>query len=224
LNNKGKIPIAFNSLRSGTFKSMIVLFILIFTSSIFMTCTSDTMNDTPINDEATIIDENSVTVDEARKAALQDMQRQVFAFPEWEGAELGDNVYIFHVPSGAKCAYEFAVIKDGVQVGFILTSARKDWMPVLEGGGGGGSGPEIEKARQIIIDRGMLDKDDESPPTLYYFGALSRSAQFGQKMKDARSLIELASGRLFHMPEQDPVLQTDEDRANAAWEYVLSNP
>lgn len=211
-----------NLFRSGISKSLIVLFILAFASVTGLTCTTASVDDITVTDENTVIDENSVTLDEARIVTARIMPIHVFAFPEWEGAELGDDVYIFHIPSGARCAYEFAVMKDNIQVGYMLTSARKDWMPGLEGGEGEGSGPDIERARQILIDEGYLDKNDKSQPTLYYGGALSRSAQFGQKMKEENILIALWSGKLFPMPEHDPVLQMDKDKANAAWEHYLS--
>jgi hypothetical protein len=224
LENKRKNRLIQNICSSGINKLLIVLFILTSISLTGINCTTADVDDIIVTDENTIIDENSVTIDEARKVAAMSIPTHSFAFSEWEGAELGDNVYIFHIPSSARCAYEFEVIKNDVQVGYIIISARKDWMPVLEGGEGEGTGSDIERTRQILIDEGYLDKNDRSQPILYYGGALSRSAQFGQKMKDENILIALSSGRLFPMPERDPVLQMDKDTANDAWEYVLSIP
>lgn len=55
--------------------------------------------------------------------------------PAWK-AGMVNNPITYYSDDEVISAYEFTVVKDNKTVGFIVISARKDWMPVLEFGDG----------------------------------------------------------------------------------------
>ncbi len=74
---------------------------------------------------------NTVNVAEAEQAALNHIEKKAVKIPEWYNATVSRPVS-YYAPDMSVCAYEFTVTDGDKNVGFIIVSARKDWMPVLE--------------------------------------------------------------------------------------------
>jgi hypothetical protein len=171
----------------------------------------------PVNVE--IAAASPVAVIEAEQAALNHIEKKIGKIPEWESATISSPV-LYYAPDMTLSAYEFTVKNGGEDVGFIIVSARKDWMPVLEYGSGNASSSYITDNIQIALDAGYINEDDESKPTLYYWGACTCSMQIGEKMRKDRIVINLATGRQEILPKETPVLQMDSNKAKVAWAEI----
>jgi len=158
---------------------------------------------------------NDVNETEAREAALYQIERSKLRMPGWNKAALGDLV-TYYAPDNTKSAYEFTVINDDKEVGFVLVSARKDWMPVLEHSSGEAPSKHLSKAVEHAIAKGYASQDDASQTRLIYWGALSYSVQLGEQLKEEGTVIHLPTTRIIPMPEMVE-LQMEEERAKAAW-------
>jgi len=93
-------------------------------------------------------------------------------FEEWKDATLGKPV-TYYFPNGEKSAYEFAVFKNGKNVGFILVSARKDMPPVLEFSKAKPPSWNLEKVKELAEKKGYKSG------RLLYYGALTYSVDIG---------------------------------------------
>ncbi|KUK28758.1 MAG: Uncharacterized protein XD61_0690 [Thermococcus sp. 40_45] len=93
-------------------------------------------------------------------------------FKEWENATLGEPV-VYYFPNGEKSVYEFAVFKNGKNVGFILVSARKDMPPVLEFSKAEPPSWNLEKAKELAEKKGY------KAGKLLYYGALTYGINIG---------------------------------------------
>ncbi|MDK2870522.1 MAG: hypothetical protein PWP39_1757 [Pyrococcus sp.] len=93
-------------------------------------------------------------------------------FKEWRDATLGKPV-TYYFPNGEKSAYEFAVFKNGKNVGFILVSARKDMPPVLEFSKAKPPSWKLEKVKELAEKKGY------KTGRLLYYGALTYSVDIG---------------------------------------------
>jgi hypothetical protein len=88
-----------------------------------------------------------VSEKEAREVAAYYVKGYSKSINEWQGATIG-NVDEYYTDERVS-AYEFKVIKGEQEAGYIIISARKDWMPVLEFGTGSAPGNMLEKAINV---------------------------------------------------------------------------
>jgi len=164
--------------------------------------------------------DNGVTVAEAEKAALNQIERASQRIDAWSGAILGKPV-IYYAPDNTKSAYEFTVLNGDKEVGYILISARKDWMPVLEYSSGSAPSNLLHHIEEYAIERGYVNKIEAAESRLIYWGALSYSVQIGEKMEKENTVIHLPTALIMPMPKMAE-LQMDKDDAKAAWSKLLT--
>jgi hypothetical protein len=167
------------------------------------------------------VSDNSVTKAEAENAALQYVARfSSSIMPEWSNAYVSEPIPYYSFVDDTIAAYEFTVLNNGDDVGFIVISARKDWMPVLELSSGNAPSSKLTDAKRIAVENGYIsnnDTNDTVAPKIYYYGALSQSVQLGDKMKNEGIVISLYSGLIGQKPKGQKALQMDKDKAKAAW-------
>jgi hypothetical protein len=77
---------------------------------------------------------SEVSKEEARKAASYYVKGYADVISKWKGAVVGDGTEYY--TNEVLSAYEFRVFVGNNDAGYIIISARKDWMPVLEFGNG----------------------------------------------------------------------------------------
>jgi hypothetical protein len=164
--------------------------------------------------------DSSVTESEAEKAALNQIERASQRIDAWSGAILGKPV-IYYAPDNTKSAYEFTVLNGDKEVGYILISARKDWMPVLEYSNGSAPSNLLHHIEEYAIERGYVNKIEAAESRLIYWGALSYSVQIGEKMEKENTVIHLPTALIMPMPKMAE-LQMDKDDAKAAWSKLLT--
>ena len=163
-----------------------------------------------------------VSTNEA-KIAAQDKITIFASEMEWDVmSSIGDPIQ-YYTPDGVEAAYEYPVETNGKDTGFILVSARKDWMPVLEWSDGIAPSSLVEYARESAIEEGYLEKGDNSEPTFYYWGAFTYSVQFGKKMKQERVVISLKNGQVTKLPKNAPKLQMDTSKAQNQWNNLIGD-
>ena len=162
---------------------------------------------------------NAVNAAEAGQAALKHIEKKAVKIPEWKGATVSAPV-LYYAPDMSVCAYEFTVTDGDKNVGFIIVSARKDWMPVLEYSTGNAPSSYLPDARQMAVDEAYISENDNFEPRIFYWGACTYSMQIGEKMERERALIHLPTGRDETLPEESPVLQMDSQKAKDAWSKI----
>jgi len=166
------------------------------------------------------LNNNSVTIVEAEKAAIYYVNKYSAELTEWRDAKIDFPVTYYSVDK-LPIAYEFTVLKGNEKTGFIIISGKKDWMPVLEWGNGNAPSsylPDVytvAEKENLVVGREMIE------PVFFYFGALSYSVQISQKMKDNGILIHLPTGTLLQMPKEQPSLQMDSESARAEWTQII---
>jgi hypothetical protein len=158
---------------------------------------------------------NSVTIAEAEKAALNQIEITSQRIAEWIGATVGKPV-IYYAPDNTQSAYEFTVVNGEKEVGFILVSARKDWMPVLEYSPDPAPSKLLPEIVKFAVDNGYADQRETVVPMLIYWGALSYSVQLGEKMKEEGIVIHLPTAQIMPMPEMSEP-RMDKEQANIEW-------
>jgi Peptidase_C39 like family len=167
------------------------------------------------------VSENSVTAAEAENAALQYVARfSSSIMPEWSNAQVSEPVPYYSFIDDTIAAYEFTVLNNGNDVGFIVISARKDWMPALEWGSGEAPSSHMDEAKCVAVENGFSSNDGIMEAKIYYNGALSQSVQFGEKMKNKGNIINLFSGLVEQISKEQNPLQMDKNKANRAWEEI----
>ena len=74
-----------------------------------------------------------ISEEEAYEVAAYYVKGHADTITEWKGAIIGDGIeyYTDEIVS----AYEFKILVGNQEARYMLISARKDWMPVLEYGG-----------------------------------------------------------------------------------------
>jgi hypothetical protein len=164
--------------------------------------------------------DNNIAEAEAEKVALQYIADFSQLIPEWDGAKVGTQV-TYYTPDDNKSAYEFTVLNNDKEVGFIFISARADWMPVLEFGGGKAPSGYLVQANEVALGRGYTAKGQDF--RLLYWGGLTYSVQYGQEMRAEGIAFHLPTGRIEKVPEGEVDLQMDEDQARIEWDRLLSS-
>ncbi|HEX9896043.1 MAG TPA: C39 family peptidase [Dehalococcoidales bacterium] len=163
---------------------------------------------------------NAVNTNEAKQAALHQIEKSSQEIAEWNNATVSEPV-LYYAPEETISAYEFTVINDDKNVGFIIVSARKDWMPILEYADGSAPSSYLPYAKQLAIDKNYISENDNSKPCIFYWGACTYSVQFGEKMESERAVIQLDNGIDRTLPKESPVLQMDSQEAREAWSRIL---
>lgn len=162
---------------------------------------------------------NAVNTAEAEQAALNHIEKKAGKMPGWDGATVSQPVS-YYAPDMSVCAYEFTVEDGDKNIGFIIVSARKDWMPILEYGDGSAPSNYLPDARQIAVDKAYISENDNSKSRIFYWGACTYSMQIGDKMRNDGVSINLSSGRVETLPKESPVLQMDSQEARDAWSKI----
>lgn len=130
-------------------------------------------------------------------------------FEEWKGATLRKPI-TYYFPNGEKSAYEFAVFKNGKNVGFILISARKDMPPVLEFSKAEPPSWNLEKVKELAEKKGY------KTGRLLYYGALTYSVDIGN-----RKAIGLKDLKVRKRPTKVK-LKFNKEKAKKNWDILLS--
>lgn len=164
--------------------------------------------------------DNSVSVEEAYIAALNCIEKNNSKFNCSDNATVGQPV-IYYAPDNTKSAYEFTVLDDGKESGFIIVSARKGWMPVLEYGGGKAPSSFLNFAEETAVGKGYLNKVGDSKPKFFYWGALSYSVQLGENMKTNGKVIHLTTGVEGNLPKKNNTFQMNSSATRGSWDIVL---
>jgi hypothetical protein len=167
-----------------------------------------------------VASDDSVTEAEAEEAALQYIASFSQLIPEWDGAKVSIPV-TYYTPDDNKSAYEFIVLNNNKEVGFIIISARADWMPVLEFGGGKAPSSYLVWTNKIALEKGYATEGQNT--RLLYWGGLTYSVQYGQEMKAEGIALHLPTGRIEKVPEGEVDLQMDEDQARLEWDRLLAS-
>ena len=158
---------------------------------------------------------NSVTEAEAEKAAINHIERVGQRMDGWSNATLSKPVTYF-APDNTKSVYEFTVLNGDLEVGFIIVSARKDWMPVLEYSSDEAPSQRLTEVIHQSIEAKYISENEIAQPNYIYWGALSFSVQLSDIMKQEGTIIHLPTGRIMPMLKM-PSLQMDKAEAQAAW-------
>lgn len=169
---------------------------------------------------ANVSSSNTVNAAEAKQAAIHQMDKNSQEIAEWNNATVSEPV-LYYAPEKTISAYEFTVISDDKNVGFIIVSARKDWMPILEYGIGLSPSSYVSNARQVAVENGYISENDNSQARIFYWGACTYTAQFGEKMEDEGAIIHLGTGIENILPKESPVLQMNTQEAREAWSGIL---
>jgi len=164
--------------------------------------------------------DSSVTESEAEKAAINQIERVEQKMDGWSNATLSKPV-TYYAPDNTKSVYEFTVLNGDLEVGFIIVSARKDWMPVLEYSEGKAPSKRLDSIVEYAINKGFASKGDASKAKIIYWGAFSYSVQLGDQMKKDSTAIHLMTAQLMPTPKMAE-LQMDKDNAKAAWSKLLT--
>lgn len=166
--------------------------------------------------------DNNVTAEEAKEAALFYIDKfSNTIIPEWGSAKVSQPVSYYSIDK-VKVAYEFTVLKEGKQAGFIIISSTKDWTPALEWGIGIAPSAYLSFANQMAVDDGYISYRDRLglEPEILYWGAMTYSAQLGDKMKREGSAYHLPTGIVRQLPVEQPDLRLDKEFAQAAWASI----
>ena len=161
---------------------------------------------------------SSVTIMEAERAALNHIELVGQQMDGWSTAMLSAPV-TYYTPDGTKSAYEYTVLNSGKEVGYIFVSARNDWMPVLEYGGGKAPSNYLPVAHEIAEKKGYAVKGSKS--RLLYWGGLTYSVQYEGNMKDNNIAVHLPTGVIRNVPEEKLKLKMDEGKAREIWAEIL---
>ena len=164
----------------------------------------------------------TVSVDEASRVAQRYVEKfSAISFPDWTDAKVSEPETYYRV-DGGKAAYEFTVLNGKGPAGFIIISAIKDWIPVLEMSGGKAPSAFLPEATEIAVEKGYIGVDEvsETKPHVLYWGALTYSVQIGAKMESERKACFLPTGQFYDVPEQQPQLRMNQEQARAAWDSL----
>jgi hypothetical protein len=167
------------------------------------------------------VDDSVVTDKKAASVASYYVEMYSAEETSWQGATLSDSPVTYYSVDNQPVAYEFTVLNDkGLNNGFIIISATKDWMPVLERGLGKAPSLYIGEAYSVAMEKQLVNEGDFVKPIIYYFGAFSYYTQFGLKMIESKQMINLCMGDVIPVPEEQPILSFDKDQARAEWDRV----
>jgi hypothetical protein len=161
----------------------------------------------------------SVSTDEAHMAAMSLIGESIDKIPEWNNATLNQPV-TYYAPDNTKSAYEFTVFNGDKEVGFIITSAQKDWMPILEFSSGLAPSKYMAYVEPAAVEEGFLTEGQYPEPKYFYWGAFTYSVQLSEKMKNAGVVIHLPTGIVKQLPIGKPILQMDSSLAKDTWQSI----
>ncbi len=150
-----------------------------------------------------------VLAEKAAKTYVNWIAVNIPDFKEWRGATLGKPI-TYYFPNGEKSAYEFAVFKNGKNVGFILVSARKDMPPVLEFSKAKPPSWNLEKVKELA------EKKDYKAGKLLYYGALTYSVDIGNG-----KAIGLKDMKVRKYP-MNVELKFNKEKARKDWEKIAN--
>jgi hypothetical protein len=140
-------------------------------------------------------------------------------FPDWAGATVGTAVKYYSYDN-VRSAYEFTLLNNGTDVGYIMVAARKDWAPILEFGGGKAPSKNLHAAAETAMVEGFLKSGQTADPVYYYNGADTAAVQLGDRMKEAKALVDLLSQQIVPKGES-AVLQFDAAAMQHEWSSLL---
>ena len=167
--------------------------------------------------------DDTVTLAEAQRAAIDRLVKVDGTLASWDGTRYswGDAVLtdpvIYFAPDNTKSAYEFSLISDSKDVGYILVSARKSWTPVLEYSSAPAPSKQLSSASAYAVKTGWISSRDLSNVRFIYWGAASYSVQIGNKMKERGLVIHLPTAQLTSMPKME-ALNMDAEKSRSTWE------
>ncbi len=159
-----------------------------------------------------------VTLTEAKKAALNQIQISSNRIEKWLGASITEPT-LYYAPDDNPSAYEFSVMNKESEVGYILVSARRYLVPVLEYSTDPAPSKLMTPVIETAIEKGFAKPSDRGDIRLLYWGPLSYSVQIGEKMKQENKVVHLPTGRLVHM-ETMKIAKVDEQLAIQAWAKI----
>ncbi len=136
--------------------------------------------------------------------------------PEWSIGKIVEPVTYYSIDKQI-AAYEFTVTSYDKAVGFIIISGSKDRGPVLEWGAGRAPSSFFLEAKRSAIDKGLIGQDYDSKCEILYWGALTYSTQFGEIMFNSRTAINLTTGMICKIPDQQLSPRQNSAEAQELW-------
>jgi len=135
----------------------------------------------------------------------------------WKDTNLSAPITYYSVKD-QPIAYEYSVLnREGLSIGYLIISATKDWMPLLERGEGKAPSAYLGDAYAIALNENLVNEGEFGNPVIYYFGGLSYYTQFGPTMIEDQRMIHLRSGMVIQKPTEQLTLCMDKEKANAEW-------
>lgn len=163
----------------------------------------------------------SVDEEEAETVAMNLIREFDDQMISWTKVSIVGDPIIYYSPDGNMAAYEYPVLTNDKDTGFVLVSARKDWMPVLEFSDGVPPSSLVKDAESIAKEQGYVGVGEKSTPKLYYFGACTFAVQFGDAMKNSGEAIHLTTGNTIKVSNSSPQLKMDSIKAQNNWSDIL---
>ncbi|MDD4858898.1 MAG: C10 family peptidase [Dehalococcoidales bacterium] len=161
-----------------------------------------------------------VSEKEAREVALFYVRGYASTITEWKGAVIGSGSEYY--TDEKVSAYEFSVFTGNRGVGYIVISARTDWMPVLEFGTGSPPSHSLEKAKKVAQENAFIEQNDNSKPKYYYDGATFYLAEIGDKMKRENKAVNLTDLKIVEKPRKID-LKMNKKLASETWNRLFKN-
>jgi hypothetical protein len=165
----------------------------------------------------TIDNKDVVSPIEAATIASQYQTLLSEKYNEWGKAYLEATV-TYNGPDGKKTAYEYSLETNGKSIGFMIISATKNWVPLLECGEGLPPSYYLPDATKKAKKTGYLSEGTNTQPTFLYWSALSYCVQFSGKMEIENIAIHLPTGRVVKVPDDRVALQMESTKSKSLWE------
>ncbi|MDD4874032.1 MAG: hypothetical protein PHE15_03555, partial [Dehalococcoidales bacterium] len=166
------------------------------------------------------LNDSNVSQSEANDTAIYYINKfSSSILPKWSNAKVNVPV-IYYSVDRTRVAYEFTVLNsDNKDIGFIIISALKKWMPVLEWGSGKAPSSYIQYINEIAINEGYISPEDvlDKETEILYWGALTYSIQIGKIMEKNGIAYHLPTGSIVQVPVEQPELKMDNNQVRSAW-------
>lgn len=168
---------------------------------------------------------NTVSLHEATAGARYYVER--FAqtvHPEWKGGKPGQaTAYLGY--DGTTAAYLFPVVVDGAEKGYVLISATKERMPLLEASTSAPPHSKLQKAESDLASS-LSSQQSLGEPELLYLHALAFMARY--PVLEGGQVVDYINYHLlgeYIVPEGHPILEfrfqpTATETAKQAWAVI----
>ncbi|MEW6097046.1 MAG: T9SS type A sorting domain-containing protein [bacterium] len=165
--------------------------------------------------------ETSITLDMCQKVATSRLNW----YPQWAGAKIG-TVTVYYDIKNKPSAYLFSVVKDGMTSGYIVTSARSDYFPIIEFGLGQVPSGNLDKCREIAA---QSISTKLGSPKLLYLGGIDYLVSFPLEGSAETITVGLKSGMIYsreNLERMQKILdsrsQEQIEQSESCWQRIIS--